>query len=97
MNIIKNINWKVRFRNPVFWATVIPAVVTCVYSVLGAFGIVPALTENMVLNIMTAVITALTTLGVLVDPTTAGMGDSALAMTYSAPRKDEIFEEGFEE
>lgn len=93
MNIIKNINWKVRIKNPVFWATVLPAAVSFIYCVLGALGIVPALTENMVLNIISAVLTALTTLGVLVDPTTAGMKDSALAMTYSAPRKDDTDEE----
>ena len=97
MNIIKNINWKVRIKNPVFWTTVIPAAVSFVYCVLGAFGIVPALTENMVLNFAGAVITMLTTLGVLIDPTTSGVGDSALAMTYSAPRKDDFSEEGFEE
>lgn len=90
---MKNINWIARFKNPIFWTTVIPAVVTCVYTVLGAVGIVPALTENMVLNIMTVVITALTALGVLVDPTTAGIGDSKLAMTYKAPRKDDVAEE----
>lgn len=89
-----NINWKIRIKNPVFWATIIPALVGSVYTALGAFGIVPALTESMVLNIVTAVITALTTLGVLVDPTTAGIGDSALAMTYDVPRKDDFLEEG---
>lgn len=89
-----NINWKIRIKNPVFWATIIPALVGAVYTALGAFGIVPALTESMVLNIVTAVITALTTLGVLVDPTTAGIGDSALAMTYDVPRKDDFLEEG---
>lgn len=88
-----NINWKVRIKNPVFWTTVIPAVVTCVYTILGAFGIVPALTENMVLNIMTVVITALSALGVLVDPTTAGLSDSHMAMTYKAPRADDTDEE----
>lgn len=87
------INWTARLKNPVFWTTIIPAIVTCAYTVLGAVGIVPALTENMVLNIMTVVITALTALGVLVDPTTAGVGDSHLAMTYKAPRKDDIDEE----
>lgn len=87
------INWKARIKNPVFWTTVIPALTAFVYTVLGAFGIVPALTENMVLNIMTAVITALTTLGVLVDPTTAGLNDSHMAMTYKAPRKDDTDEE----
>lgn len=88
-----NINWKVRIKNPVFWLTIIPAVVTCVYAILGACGIVPALTENMVLNIATAIVTALTTLGVLVDPTTNGLSDSHLAMTYKAPRKDDVAEE----
>lgn len=87
------INWKVRIKNPVFWTTIIPAVVACVYTILGAFGIVPALTENMVLNIAGAVITALTVLGVLVDPTTNGIGDSKLAQTYLAPRKDDVAEE----
>ena len=51
MNIIKNINWKARIKNPVFWTTVIPAAVSFVYCLLGAFGIVPALTESMVLNL----------------------------------------------
>ena len=93
MNIKNKINWKVRIKNPVFWMTVVPAAVSFVYCVLGAFGIVPKLTESMVLNIFSAVVTALTTLGVLVDPTTAGVGDSALAMTYEAPRKDDMGEE----
>ena len=89
MNIFKNVNWKVRIKNPVFWATIIPAAVSFVYCLLGAFGITPALTESMVLNIVSTVITALTTLGVLVDPTTAGVADSALALTYEAPKKTE--------
>lgn len=89
MNIIKNINWKVRIKNPVFWMTIVPSGVSFVYCVLGACGIVPALTESMVMNIFSAVITALTTLGVLVDPTTEGVGDSALAMTYNVPRADD--------
>ena len=50
------INVKARFKNPVFWMTVIPAATSFVYCVLGAFGIVPALTESMVLNIATAII-----------------------------------------
>ncbi len=90
---MKKINWTVRFKNPVFWMTVIPAGISFVYCVLGALGIVPALSENMVLNLATAVITAFTTLGVLVDPTTSGIGDSALAQTYTAPRKDDFDEE----
>ena len=89
MNIVKNINWKARLKNPVFWMTVIPAAVSCIYTVLGAFGIVPALSESMVMNMLSVIVTALTTLGVLVDPTTAGICDSKLAMTYDEPKKQE--------
>ena len=82
------INVKVRLRNPVFWATVLPALAAFVYSILGAVGIVPAVAESDIVNIITAIIAALTTLGVLVDPTTKGVGDSAQAMTYEKPKED---------
>ena len=79
------INWKVRLKNPMFWLTVIPAVITFVYTVLGAFDVVPALSQDVVVNIITAIITALTTIGVLVDPTTKGVGDSKRALGYDRP------------
>ena len=79
------INWKVRLKNPVFWLTVIPAVIAFVYTVLGLFGVVPTLSEDMLVNAVTAIITALTTIGVLVDPTTKGVGDSDRALTYEEP------------
>ena len=82
------INWKVRLKNPVFWLTVIPAIITFVYTVLGAVGVVPSLSEDVVVNIVTALISALTTVGVLIDPTTKGVGDSARAMGYDAPNDD---------
>ena len=84
------INLKVRFKNPVFWLTVIPAVITFVYTVLGAVGVVPSLSEDVVVNIITALISALTTVGVLVDPTTKGVGDSERAMGYDAPNDDSV-------
>lgn len=61
------INWKVRLKNPVFWLTVIPAVIALVYTVLGLFGVVPTLSEDVLVNAVTAIITALTTIGVRVD------------------------------
>lgn len=79
------INLKVRFKNPVFWLTVIPTVITFVYTVLGAFGVVPAISQEMIVNIVTALISALTTIGVLVDPTTKGVGDSERALGYDKP------------
>lgn len=79
------INWKVRLKNPVFWLTVIPAVIALVYTVLGLFGVVPTISEDVLVNAVTAIISALTTVGVLIDPTTKGVGDSDRALTYEEP------------
>ena len=87
------INWTARLKNPVFWTTVIPAITGMVYAVLGALGIVAPIAESEVLNLVFVVIGVLTTLGVLVDPTTAGVNDSKLALSYKAPRKDDMDEE----
>lgn len=79
------LNLKVRLKNPVFWLTMIPAVASFVYTVLGCFDVVPFISESILVNALTAIVTALTTLGVLVDPTTQGMGDSERALTYEVP------------
>lgn len=80
------INWKVRLKNPAFWLTLIPATVTFAYTVLALCGIVPSISEDVIINGAAAIITGLSTLGVLVDPTTAGLSDSELAMSYEAPK-----------
>lgn len=76
------LNLKVRIKNPVFWLTMIPALASFVYTMLGLFGIVPSISEDTLTNALTAIITALTTLGVLTDPTTKGVSDSNRAMQY---------------
>lgn len=80
------INLKVRMKNPLFWLTFIPAVITFVYTMFGLFGIVPPISEDALENGLTAIVTALTTLGVLVDPTTRGVNDSENAMSYAKPK-----------
>ena len=80
------INWKVRIKNPVFWLTIIPAVASLVYTIMGAIGIVPAIGEDVLVNSLSAIIAALTTLGVLVDPTTNGVNDSTRALDYTTPQ-----------
>ena len=84
------INWKVRIKNPVFWLTVIPAVIALAYTVLGLFGVVPTISEDVLVNAVTAIISALTTVGVLVDPTTKGVGDSDIALTYEEPSGESV-------
>lgn len=79
-------NLKVRFKNPVFWLTMIPALATFVYTMFGLFGVVPSISEDTLINALTAIITALTTLGVLTDPTTKGVSDSERALEYKKPQ-----------
>ena len=89
------INWKVRIRNKQFWAAVIPAVALVVQALAALFGYTLKL-DTMVGKIMAvvdAVFALLVILGVVVDPTTAGIADSDRAMTYEEPWKDET-EEG---
>ena len=80
------INLKVRMKNPVFWLTFIPAVATFIYTILGLFGIVPTISQDTLVEGLKALVTALVTLGVLVDTTTKGVGDGALGITYDEPQ-----------
>lgn len=80
-----NINWKVRFKNKVWLTGFIAAIVAFVYNMLEMFEIVPAVSEGMVLQAAQAVLLILTSIGVLVDPTTKGMSDSERALSYKEP------------
>lgn len=82
-------NWKVRFRNKTWLSMFISLVVGFIFNLLKLFDIVPVFTENLVMNIVGQVLTFLGLIGVLVDPTTAGISDSNRAMTYDEPWVDE--------
>ena len=73
------INWKLRLQNKTTLVAIIGALVACVYQILGIVGIVPAISESEVINIFGVIINILVALGVVVDPTTIGVGDSTLA------------------
>ena len=60
-----------------------------VFNMLKCFDIYPAITENQIVNIVNQVLTFLGLVGVLVDPTTAGVGDSDRAMGYEIPWDDD--------
>lgn len=81
------INWKVRLRNKTWLASIIALIITFVYDLLAMLEIVPAVTEDWLLSIVQTVLTLLTALGVIIDPTTAGAGDSDRAMLYVEPGK----------
>ena len=81
------INWKVRLRNKTWLASIIALIITFVYDLLAMLEIVPAVTEDWLLSIVQTGLTLLTALGVIIDPTTAGAGDSERAMLYVEPGK----------
>ena len=85
-----NINWKVRIRNKVFWMEMIPAMALVVQAVAALFGWKLDLNDvtGKVLAVVDAVFALLAILGIVVDPTTEGLGDSQRAMSYEEPWDD---------
>ena len=82
-------NWKVRIKNKTFWLTVIPAVLLLIQVVAAVFGYTLDFGDlgNKLLAVVNAVFALLAILGVVNDPTTAGVADSTQALTYQAPKK----------
>ena len=82
-------NWKVRIKNKTFWLTVIPAVLLLIQVVAAVFGYTLDFGDlgNKLLAVVNAVFALLAILGIVNDPTTAGVTDSAQALTYQVPKK----------
>ena len=81
------INWKLRFQNNTVLCAIVAQVVAVVYMAMGLFGIVPAVTENTLVTFGGMVVELLVLLGVVTDPTTAGVSDSRQAMSYESPKR----------
>ena len=81
------INWKVRLKNVNFWLTAIPALLLVLQTLAALFGWqleLGALQEKL-LEAVNALFALLAVLGVVNDPTTAGLKDSARALGYRKP------------
>ena len=83
------INWKVRFRNRLWLWSFLSAVIAMLFGFLSLCGIALPLNQNTVLGILYQVLSILSLLGVLIDPTTQGLNDSQRAMSYQEPFQDE--------
>jgi phi LC3 family holin len=84
------INWKVRLKNKSFWVALIPALLLLIQTVAYIFGFTLDLSElgDKILAAVNALFAVLAILGIVTDPTTKGVSDSALAMTYDEPKSD---------
>jgi len=87
-----NINWIVRIKNKQFWLSVIPAIALVVQAVAAVFGYEFDFSTlvGKLLAVVDAVFALLVILGIVVDPTTSGVGDSVRAMSYDEPWEDKI-------
>ena len=83
------INWKVRIKNKLFWVSLIPALVLLIQAVAEVFGITVDLSgiSGNLLRVVEALFVVLTILGIVTDPTTAGIEDSKQALNYEEPKK----------
>ena len=81
------INWKVRLKNVNFWLAAIPATLLVAQSIAALFGFALPVqaVEGKLLDLINAVFGLLTILGIVNDPTTRGLGDSARALGYREP------------
>lgn len=89
---MNKINWKIRFKNPVFYMQLILAVLTPVLAYMG-LTVKDLTTWAAVRNVLLQAISNPYVLALVLvsvwnavnDPTTTGISDSANALTYDEP------------
>lgn len=97
------INIKVRFRNPVFIAQLILAVLTPILAYAGltmqdltTWKALGDLLLGAVKNPYVLSLVVVSVFNAVTDPTTAGVKDSERALTYDFPHKEEVENESIE-
>lgn len=81
------INWRVRFRNKAWVLTFLLGLIAMFYQTVKVYeaakqGLPP---QELMIETAKMLVTWLVQIGVIVDPTTKGTGDSARAMSYGVP------------
>lgn len=81
---MNKINWKIRLRNKATLTFLIANTVAIVYQIVG-FVQKGGVTQDAVTSVLMIVVSILAQLGIVVDPTTEGTGDSTQALGYDYP------------
>lgn len=83
------VNWRVRIRNKNFWLALIPALLLLVQVCAAPFGYAWdfGVLSAQLAAIVNALFAVLAIMGIVADPTTAGMGDSEQALSYEKPKE----------
>lgn len=82
------INLKLRLKNKAVLVSLVGACIAFVYQIFSLFGYVPPIGQDMVVQFFGIIINILVALGIVVDPTTSGIGDSEQALNYTEPKKE---------
>ena len=89
------INWKIRFKNKAFWLGLVPLILLLVQQVAAIFGLTLdfGVLQDQLVAVIGTVFALLALLGIVVDPTTEGIGDSERALGYTEPYPKHAAEE----
>ena len=81
------LNWKVRLKNKIFWITLVPLLLLLIQQVCAIFGVALdfGVLQEQLIAVIGTVFALLGLLGLVVDPTTEGIGDSERALGYEEP------------
>ncbi|MBR9226293.1 phage holin [Staphylococcus aureus] len=77
---------KLRFKNKAVLTSLVGALLLFIKQVTDLFGLDLSTQLNQASAIIGAILTLLTGIGVITDPTSKGVSDSSIAQTYQAPR-----------
>ena len=90
------INWKIRFKNPVFIANLALAVLMPILTYLGlswqdmtTWAALGGVFVDAIKNPVVCVSVAVSVWNAINDPTTSGLSDSKDALTYTIPKKED--------
>ncbi|QIB68630.1 phage holin [Aminipila butyrica] len=79
------INWKLRLKNKTTLLSLLACLAAFIYQVLGILGITAPISEEQVTQVFGLIVNLLGAIGIMVDPTTSGTGDSSRALEYKEP------------
>lgn len=78
-------NLKIRLKNKTFVVSMLTAIMAFIYQMLSLFEVVSPISQEQIIQFIMIFINILVGLGILVDPTTQGVGDSERVLN----KKDE--------
>lgn len=84
------INWKVRIKNKNFWLALVPALALLAQAFANIFNFKLEFgdTVDKILVFINVLFAFLVLVGIVNDPTTAGLTDSTRALGYHEPSED---------